>query len=511
MHGNRHGDKPLPPAKAENPAKELQGKLQTNNDPNIGKLVDGRYRVRELLGQGGMGKVYLADDNVTGEQVAVKVIKTVEGTPDEIKAANDRFIREAQALAKVKDCHVLDIKHIGEFGNTPYCVTEYLPGKDMGKVLKSLRAQGKPMDQKRFINLVKQICSGVQAAHETGLMHRDLKPGNIMVMEGDTKERVKLLDFGLAKFVATDRNVHNTRTGMLMGTIAYMAPEQLKSNKYDHRVDIYSLGVIMYEMYTGTVPFTGETDLEVITHHLSTAPEPPSKLRPMSRQLEEVIMRCLEKEPDKRFQSVRELLAAITKDENGTPRLSEQPELRGDSLYYAAGGSARRKGNVFGKVVGGILLTAALIGGAWTYFNWDRVQKEAQSAIDTVKGRLAEGEQEGQIAPQPLPKPVDVEDTYFVKIETKPEAVWVFEEMPDGTEKPIAKTPFEFSVEKGEHKFLIKGGKINHKNYDKARFTLSEANPHASIRLKQKTVEKKQTENDAAPVIIINADTDNGQ
>ncbi len=258
-----------------------------------------RYRVVQLLGRGGMGAVYRVWDEELNRDVALKLIRP------EIAADADvieRFKREIQLSSRVTHKNVLRVYDLGEADGTRFLTMQFVEGRDLSSLIKELG----PLPVPRLISLFRQICQGLQAAHEQGVVHRDLKPQNIMV---EANDNVLITDFGLAKNLGASAM---TELGALMGTPAYMSPEQVRGQAVDKRSDIYSLGVILYEMASGKTPFAGGSVFEVMMRRLSTPPRPLGELNPaIPAYLRKIVERCLAVEASARYQSVEEVLADL--------------------------------------------------------------------------------------------------------------------------------------------------------------------------------------------------------
>ena len=259
------------------------------------------YLVQERLGAGGMGTVYRARDTRLSRDVAIKVINTeIAGDAERVA----RFHREARAVAALNHPGIVTIHDTGEEHGTPYIVTELVDGT----TLRTLLADGNGLGTRRVIEIGSQVAEALAAAHGAGITHRDVKPENIMVTRTG---RVKLLDFGLARAPANDENQSPTMTAMptesgtVLGTPAYMSPEQVRGEGLDPRTDIFSLGVVLYEMTIGGRPFGGPTPADVVSAVLRTDPPPLSASVPPALRL--IIERCLGKRPDERFQSAADL------------------------------------------------------------------------------------------------------------------------------------------------------------------------------------------------------------
>jgi serine/threonine-protein kinase len=289
--------------------------MTDSNDPMIGTLAAGRYRVMKLLGEGGMGQVYLAEHVAIEKRVALKVLRAEYATKGEIVT---RFQQEAISASRIKHPNVLDVFDFGQLDNGCFFLAmEFLEGNDLADEITRRRV----LDAATGIRVAMQICRALAAAHINGVVHRDMKPENVFLQRtADGEEIVKIVDFGIAQLRSKDDAVVETkrrltRTGMIFGTPEYMAPEQASGKHADLRADIYAVGIIMYEMFTGAVPFTGETFLGVLTKHLNEAPPPMNAVFPelaISPEMQAVIMRALVKDPAVRYQSMLEFAQAIS-------------------------------------------------------------------------------------------------------------------------------------------------------------------------------------------------------
>ena len=272
-------------------------------DPLIGRTVGDRYLIEGVLGEGGMGLVYRARHNVLNKLLAVKVLRPDVSTDEEIIT---RFRQEAQSASAIGNEHIIDIT---DFGTLPtgatYFVMEYLDGQDLTGAIETSR----PMPATRTIHIAKQLCRALGAAHEQGIVHRDLKPDNIfLVRRSGDHDFVKVLDFGIAKVGGGTKKL--TKAGQVFGTPHYMSPEQCAGTAVDHRTDIYALGVILYEMTAGQVPFDADNLMGILTKHMYETPLPPHELPPpvdVPPGLEAIILKCLAKKPEQRYQSMGEL------------------------------------------------------------------------------------------------------------------------------------------------------------------------------------------------------------
>jgi serine/threonine-protein kinase len=263
-----------------------------------GSVVDGRYEVRHRLGSGGMADVYLAHDRQLGRDVALKVLHRRFSRDTQFV---ERFKREAKAAAGLQHPHVVGVYDRGEHDGTHYIAMEYLPGR----TLRQLLDEEAPLDQERAIEAALQILHAAGFAHRNGIVHRDFKPQNVMVGPDGT---LKVTDFGIARAGASEM----TETGSIMGTAQYLSPEQAQGQPVHASSDLYSIGVMLYEMLAGHVPFTGDSAVAIALRHVSDPPAPLRQVRPdIHPALEAVVMRALEKDPSRRFLSAEEFAAAL--------------------------------------------------------------------------------------------------------------------------------------------------------------------------------------------------------
>ncbi|MFW6053728.1 MAG: serine/threonine-protein kinase, partial [Persicimonas sp.] len=276
-----------------------------------GQLLSGRYQVRECLGEGAMGAVYRAEHTLMKKTVALKVMRPQIGERDELV---ERFRREAQAAANIEHPNVCSASDFGETDDGMlFLVMEYLEGRTLEEAIEE---QGR-LGVDRTVRLALQACAALSRAHELGVVHRDLKPENIMLVERDDDEDfVKILDFGVAHVRLTDDHQEEqlTKAGTVWGTPAYMSPEQATGTEIDGRSDLYSLGVILYEMLTGQPPFADDNPARVMAMHLTEVPRPPSKLAPQAHippGLDKLVMQLLEKAPEDRPASAEELAGLL--------------------------------------------------------------------------------------------------------------------------------------------------------------------------------------------------------
>ena len=273
----------------------------------IGRVFLGRYEARRLLGEGGMGRVYLARQSDLGREVVVKVMHEHIAADEKFR---ERFQRETLLMARFHHPGAVTLYDANlNDPNGPCIVMEYVKGVN----LENLLAKNGPMNAPRVGRIIGELCEVLQAAHDEGIIHRDLKPANLMIVDPDTpRERIKVMDFGLAKLMEAEalRKVTDTNVDFAVGTPGYICPEQVRGEEMDHRGDLYSVGIMMYELLTGRLPFTGPNSMDILLAH---ATEPPPTFAEIGlkswvpREVEDLVFDCLAKSPDDRPQSAREL------------------------------------------------------------------------------------------------------------------------------------------------------------------------------------------------------------
>src|SRR6201996_3754402 len=261
-------------------------------------LIDGRYRVVRRRGSGGMADVFLAEDQQLGRKVALKLLhRRFAADPDFV----ERFRREAQSAAGLQHQNVVSVYDRGTFDDTYYIAMEYLPGRS----LKQLIRDEAPLDPVRAIDIAIQILKAARFAHRRGVIHRDLKPHNVIVDESD---HAKVTDFGIARAGASDM----TETGSIMGTAQYLSPEQAQGHAVSAGSDLYSIGVVLYEMLTGRVPFDAESAVTIALKHVSEAPPPMTVINPsIPAELEQIVMWALNKNPVDRPANADQFITAL--------------------------------------------------------------------------------------------------------------------------------------------------------------------------------------------------------
>ncbi|HEV2924138.1 MAG TPA: protein kinase [Solirubrobacteraceae bacterium] len=263
-----------------------------------GDILVGRYEVDSLLGRGGMSSVYSAFDRTLARDVAIKVL-AAELVEDEVFV--ERFDREARAAASLSHRNVVAVFDSGVDGGARFIVMERVSGRTLSAVLK-----GGPLRVQRAVDIALSVAQALGAAHAHGIVHRDVKPANVMVGDG---RQVKVLDFGIARALA---GTSLTRATTVIGTAGYLSPEQAKGGAIDARSDLYGLGCVLYEMLTGRPPFVADSTAALVNQHVTKAPDPPSRRRPeVSAGLDEVVLRCLAKDPGERYDGAQALCVAL--------------------------------------------------------------------------------------------------------------------------------------------------------------------------------------------------------
>jgi eukaryotic-like serine/threonine-protein kinase len=274
-------------------------------DTLINTLFDGRYLVIRRLGSGGMANVYLAEDEELGRRVAIKVLDEKHANDEQFV---ERFRREAKNAASLSHPNIVSVYDRGEAEGTYYIAMEYIEGRS----LKDLIVARGPLPIDRAVACTRQILGAVRTAHRQGIVHRDIKPHNVLV---DSEGRLKVTDFGIARAGAASQM---TEAGSIIGTAQYLSPEQARGAPVDQRSDLYSVGIVLYEMLTGSVPFTGDTPVEIAMKQISAVPEPPSVRRPdLPHDLDLVVLRALAKDTGDRFQTAEEMDAELGRVQAG--------------------------------------------------------------------------------------------------------------------------------------------------------------------------------------------------
>ncbi|MCI0597258.1 MAG: protein kinase, partial [candidate division Zixibacteria bacterium] len=263
----------------------------------IGKTIS-HYKILEKLGEGGMGEVYLAEDMSLGRKVAIKFLSSDKASDPE---SRQRFVQEARTQAMLSHPNIATFHEVGEAENKAFIVMEYIEGRPLSDL-----AQVEKPSLPEILDLAIQVGEGLSAAHEKGVVHRDIKPENVLVT---AKHHAKITDFGLAKWKGASTL---TKTGARMGTAYYMSPEQVEGKKVDNRTDIFSLGVVLYELLCARRPFEGDTDAAIFYDLINTQPQPLARFaRNIPEKLEQIVLKCLAKKPEERYQHADELVADL--------------------------------------------------------------------------------------------------------------------------------------------------------------------------------------------------------
>src|SRR6266511_110883 len=274
------------------------------SDTLLNTLFDGRYRIVRKLGTGGMANVYLAEDEVLGRRVAIKILNDRHAGDDQFV---ERFRREAKNAASLSHPNIVSIYDRGEAEGTYYIAMEYLDGRSLEELIV---ARG-PAPVHVAVDYARPILAAIRFAPRHGIVHRDIKPHNVLV---DGEGRLKVTDFGIARAGASQM----TEAGSIIGTAQYLSPEQAKDAPVDQTSDLYSVGVVLYELLTGVVPFSGDTPVEIAMKHLSSVPEPPSAKRAeIPRDLDLVVLRALAKDTSERYHSAEEMDADLRRISRG--------------------------------------------------------------------------------------------------------------------------------------------------------------------------------------------------
>ena len=358
----------VPEATAMIPEQPAPVEATANLSPATLAALSQRYDILAEAGHGSMGNVYKARDRETGEVVALKLLKP-EIASDQTMM--ERFKNELLFARKITHKNVCRVHEFNRIGGIAYTSMEFVEGESLRSVLN--RFGGLP--PRKAIDLVGQMCSGLKEAHAQGIVHRDLKPENVMI---DAQGNVKIMDFGIARSM----EVVTRLTGSMVGTPAYMAPEQVGGKPVDYRTDIYSLGLIMYEVFTGAQAFQADNAVAVALKQMREAPVPPHEIEPaVPVGIERAILKCLEKEPSKRFQSIGELESALrapgapgnAQSAAFAPHYSSHAPLQSQLLHPPAADAKRT------SPVTWVLLGALLVVGGFAGWHWMQVVQSAEN------------------------------------------------------------------------------------------------------------------------------------
>lgn len=299
--------------------------VTVGDDPLLGMVVEGRYKIQSVIGQGSAGTVYKAVQELIGREVAIKVLHDYLVSDDEFIK---RFRQEAKASSRLSHPNIITIYDFGLIpeGQRPYIAMDLL----IGTPLSDLLSQIERLPLEEAIPVFSQVCSALGEAHRQGVVHRDVKPENIVLVERSGQKLFPIVvDFGIARLMEESDAAKITRTGTVCGSPTYMSPEQCTSSKVDHRSDIYSLGVVIYEVLTGEVPFHSDELVRVMAMHLSDPPTPLNQVKPglmFPEMLEEVVYKSLAKNPDQRYQSMEDFATAL--EESLTQKVVEPTKTK---------------------------------------------------------------------------------------------------------------------------------------------------------------------------------------
>ena len=329
----------------------------------------GKYELRERIGRGGMAEVYKAYHASLDRYVAVKVLHPFLGEDAEFK---ERFEREARNVAQLRHPNIVQVYDF-EYDSERelyYMVMEYVDGPTLRTRIRYLQAHGELMPIREAVNIVHKLANALAYAHSRGMIHRDIKPGNIML---DTEGRVVLTDFGIARIVG---GVSATASGSMVGTPAYMSPEQGLGQAGDNRSDIYSLGVVLYQLLTGTTPFDADTPIAIVLKHVNEPLPPPSSLNAdLPPELERILYKALGKDPEDRYQTIETMMAELGQTLGSLPAMFDEPGVISPaaqqiaSLQQPSQASSRRNGIQLALLIA-VALIAAITGGILAYNGW---------------------------------------------------------------------------------------------------------------------------------------------
>ncbi|MCC6647755.1 MAG: serine/threonine protein kinase [Polyangiaceae bacterium] len=328
------------------PSASNQPAASAATDTLIGRIINERFKVVAMIARGGMGKVYRAEQAPLGRVCALKVLNP-NYAGDSDPEFHKRFFLEASIASKLTHPNTVTIFDYGRTDDDIfYMAMEYLEGRTLHRAIK----EESPFAEERAAHIARQICRALREAHSLGVIHRDLKPANVYLVEhADEQDFVKVLDFGLVKNVDGSAAEELTQAGLFMGSPKYMSPEQIRGDKVDARTDIYSLGIVLYEMVTGKVPFDRANSVNILMAHVNEAPPPLREMNPTcdaTPQIESVIMRCIAKDPNERFASMDEVLGALKRTGSGAltgtmmGATGEFAAVQGSGLFGTSGASA---------------------------------------------------------------------------------------------------------------------------------------------------------------------------
>lgn len=371
-----------------------------NNPPTdlVGRKVAGRFEVKELLGAGGMGSVYLAIQEPVGRRIALKVLN------DELNRDSEsvsRFRREAKAASLLKNPHTVTLYDFGQDEDgLLFLAMELLEGETLSDRLKRVDR----LEWQNVLEFARQITESLSEAHQAGIVHRDLKPDNIFITHnGSQRERLKVLDFGIARLLKSVEGTESlTQKGIIFGTPGYMSPEQAKGIEVDSRADLYALGVILYELLSGSPPFTSESIVMLLSQHITEEPEPLHEREPsVPKPVSDLVMRLLEKEPDARAQSAQELLVEIESLMRPLPLTQPTPTTETSQTDTASQEAAPSRSSWAMILVIVVLAAIAVVGSVLftsSFQDQPQTPSEGPPRLPTQPASTTPGSPEGQTA-----------------------------------------------------------------------------------------------------------------
>jgi len=465
-------------------AKEFGKSKNDEHDQLIGAVVhgvSGSYSVEGYIGKGGMGLIYTAI-NPEGERIVVKFIspRFMSKAGEDKEKSIQRFLKEASA-GRIDHPNVVKVYDVGMYRDNFFIAMEYLPGKDLGEM-----KNGRVFVWEELAPLIMQACDGLQAAHDLGMIHRDLSQDNIRVVESEGRQIVKLMDFGLVKFQDDDDGL--TKTGNIAGKISHIAPEQvekslLQRESYDHRVDIFALGALMFIELTGEKPFKGEDDLQSLVMRTKSDPPNPRSFNPaIPPEVEMIVLKAMARYEDDRYQSARELKEAIMRtmpnlglsskagteavflqhildstEVSGSDPLHNLGDLRIEQQHYDERPDTeviRRRGSGWKAVkwLSALAIAASAAYGGYVYRNEIRtaVEQVKREYFDPASGQSAKR----PAAPAPSSSAAPARTGFMATIESTPANANVFEII-NGQRESIGTTPLQRRFEDGEHELLF--------------------------------------------------------
>jgi serine/threonine-protein kinase len=467
------------------------------SDRYLGCTIDNRYKVEGIVGEGGMGVVYQCRHKIIDKRVALKILRADLARDAEV---TERFLMEAKAASAIQDEHIISISDFGQLPDgAAYFVMEFLEGTPLALVA----GGGTPMPLARILRIALQLGEGLAAAHQLGIVHRDLKPDNVfLIQRGKETDFVKILDFGIAK-VSSNATGRLTQVGSVFGTPHYMSPEQAAGTPLDHRGDIYSLGVMLYELATGRVPFDAENFVGILSQQLYQDPEPPRQAAPKANipaAFEAIILKCMHKKPERRYQSMQELREDLIELEG---RISKLPPLADD--HGRASDPAEVAASVEGTALSteltlaglrprrwpmyaAIALPVALVGGILLSQLKSSLRTRLAQSDAALPAQLAPRPAAAPAVPAPSPEPAagnaGAARAVQVLIGVAPMAAHVFM-----GERDLGSSPVSIDVPRGSRVEV----EVRHPGYETQVLELDGSEPRKSIELVNKQKKKKRS------------------